>query len=77
MLGGGEVISYWCVAFTKLVIPDIIAIFWNQLEGLQKSIFDRRERWNVSQGIIGGGVEISKHSNSESRVKPRPWKLEP
>jgi hypothetical protein len=32
--GGGEVISYWCVAFTILFIPDIIAIFWNRLEGL-------------------------------------------
>jgi hypothetical protein len=24
---GGEVVSYWCVAFTILMIPDIIAIF--------------------------------------------------
>jgi hypothetical protein len=25
--------SYWCVAFTILVLPDVIAIFWNRLEG--------------------------------------------
>jgi len=28
---GGEVISYWCIALTIVVIPDIIAIFWNRL----------------------------------------------
>ena len=27
---GTEVTSYWCVAFTILVIPDIIALFWNR-----------------------------------------------
>jgi len=30
LMGGREVISYWFVVFTMLVIPDIIAIIWNR-----------------------------------------------
>jgi len=47
--GGEEVISYWCIVFTILVIPDIIAIFCNWSQGLNTMPI-----WRTATRGIGG-----------------------
>ena len=67
---GTEVTSNWCVAFTILVIPDIIAMFWNrfqtpQLQALVQGLVSRYSV--VSKGAPRASGDVEEHINKRRR----------